>query len=295
MTMKTECKRSLWQRNRYLLLRRLTQAMVLLAFVISPWLAAEAGFWLLKGNLSSSLMFDAVPLADPLVTLQTLTSGHLPEATLVLGGILILSLYGLLGGRSFCSWVCPVNPVTDLAAWLRLKLRLPRTPEWPRSLRWYLLTLVLVLPAFTGLLVWEWVNPVPVLYRAVLFGSLSGLWLLAGIFMLDLFISERAWCGHLCPNGSLYSLAGKVSPLRMAVIRPQACDMCMKCFDVCPERQILKPALKGDSPKLLGAACSACGRCIDVCDQQVFSFNNRCRLTKPTITTTAKTTESDNQ
>ncbi|MGI2258866.1 quinol dehydrogenase ferredoxin subunit NapH [Shewanella sp. GXUN23E] len=295
MTTKTECKRSFWQRNRFLLLRRTTQTLVLLAFVISPWLAAETGFWLLKGNLSSSLLFDTVPLADPLVTLQALTSGHVPAATLVLGGLLILALYALLGGRSFCSWVCPVNPITDLAAWLRHKLKLPRTPELPKSLRWYLLGLVLLMPTFTGLLVWEWINPVPLLYRALLFGTVGGLWLLLGIFVLDLFISERAWCGHLCPSGAMYSLAGKVSPLRMAAMRPQDCDMCMKCFDVCPERQILKPALKGDSPKLLGAACSNCGRCIDVCDQQVFSFNNRCRLTKSSITTTATTTESDNQ
>ncbi|MCL1035829.1 quinol dehydrogenase ferredoxin subunit NapH [Shewanella submarina] len=283
--------RNLWQRNRFLLLRRLSQMLVLMCFLLGPL----AGIWIFKGNLSSSLVFDAVPLADPLVTLQSLTSGHLPQATLILGGILVLLLYALLGGRSFCSWVCPVNPITDLAAWLRQKLHLPRTPELPKSLRWYLLALVLLLPAITGLLVWEWVNPVPVIYRAVLFGGLGGLWLLAGVFLLDLFISERAWCGHLCPSGALYSLAGKVSPLRMAACQPQACDMCMKCFDVCPERQILKPALKGYTPKMLGASCTLCGRCIDVCDQKVFSFTNRCRLTPCREATTDIKPNSDIQ
>lgn len=283
--------RNLWQRNRFLLLRRLSQLVVLVSFLLGP----VTGIWILKGNLSSSVLLDTVPLADPLVTLQTLTSGHLPQASLLLGGALILAIYGLLGGRSFCSWVCPVNLVTDLAAWLRQKLHLPRTAELPKSLRWYLLALVLILPALTGLLVWEWVNPVPVLYRAALFGGLGGLWLLAGIFLLDLFVSERAWCGHLCPTGALFSVVGKVSPLRLAATRPQACDMCMKCFDVCPERQILKPVLRGNSPKLVDASCTSCGRCIDVCDQQVFSFSNRCRATPCREVTSASKPNSDIQ
>ncbi len=93
-----------------------------------------------------SLLLDTVPLADPLVTLQSLASGHLPELSLLLGAAIVALGYGLLGGRVFCSWVCPVNLVTDTAAWLRRKFGLPRLPELPRSLRYYLLVLVLLLP-----------------------------------------------------------------------------------------------------------------------------------------------------
>lgn len=43
-------------------------------FLSGPWF----GVWILHGNYSSSLLFDTVPLTDPLMTLQSLASGHLP-------------------------------------------------------------------------------------------------------------------------------------------------------------------------------------------------------------------------
>lgn len=38
-----------------------------------PWF----GVWILHGNYSDSLLFDTVPLTDPLMTAQSLASGHL--------------------------------------------------------------------------------------------------------------------------------------------------------------------------------------------------------------------------
>lgn len=38
--------------------------MVLGMFLSGPWL----GFWVLHGNYSSSLLFDTLPLTDPLIT-----------------------------------------------------------------------------------------------------------------------------------------------------------------------------------------------------------------------------------
>ncbi|MCL1139985.1 quinol dehydrogenase ferredoxin subunit NapH [Shewanella pneumatophori] len=264
-----------WRAHKFLFLRRISQASVFAMFALSPFIATWAGVWLLKGNLSASELFGVVPLSDPLATLQVLMTGHLPELSLILGAVIIALFYAILGGRVFCSWVCPVNMVTDLASWLRRKMNLPRTSEMPRNLRYYLLALVLLLPVLTGITVWEWVNPVPVLYRAALFGAGSGLWILAAIFLLDLFISERAWCGHLCPTGALFGLLGKVSPVKVSAVNAKDCDNCMDCFVVCPERQVLKPALKGKQPMITNSDCTQCGRCIDVCAQRVFQFQNR--------------------
>ncbi|GIU21281.1 quinol dehydrogenase ferredoxin subunit NapH [Shewanella schlegeliana] len=267
-----------WRAHKFLFLRRLSQVCVFALFAISPFIASWAGVWLLKGNLSASELFGVVPLSDPLATLQVLMTGHLPELSLILGAVIIVLLYAVLGGRVFCSWVCPVNMVTDLASWLRRKMNLPRTAEMPRNLRYYLLALVLILPVLTGMTVWEWLNPVPILYRAVLFGAGSGLWILAAIFLLDLFISERAWCGHLCPTGALFGLIGKVSPVKVSAVNAKDCDNCMDCFVVCPERQVLKPALKGKQPMITDSDCTQCGRCIDVCAQRVFQYQNRIAL-----------------
>lgn len=257
--------------HRFLLLRRSCQLIVLSLFAIGPWL----GLWLFKGNLSASEFMGVVPLADPLTTLQVFMTGHLPEISLIVGGALIALFYALAGGRVFCSWVCPVNMITDAATWLRRKLALPRIAELPRNLRYYMLAMVMILPMLSGITAWEWVNPVPLVYRAVLFGSLTGLWILVVIFLLDLLISERAWCGHLCPTGALFALLGKVSPIKVSATRASACDNCMDCFEVCPERQVLKPALKGSNPMIVDSDCTQCGRCIDVCAQRVFQYQNR--------------------
>jgi ferredoxin-type protein NapH len=53
----------------------------------------------------------------------------------------------------------------------------------------------------------------------------------------------------------------------------------MDCFDVCPEPQVIRPALFGEKdgigPVVDEANCTNCGRCIDVCSKQVFSFGTR--------------------
>jgi ferredoxin-type protein NapH len=53
----------------------------------------------------------------------------------------------------------------------------------------------------------------------------------------------------------------------------------MDCFAVCPEPQVIRPALKGAgqgiAPVILSPSCTNCGRCIDVCSQDVFRFGLR--------------------
>ena len=263
-----------WRAHKFLFLRRTSQLSVFTLFAIGPWF----GLWFLKGNLSSSELLGIIPLSDPLASLQVLMTGHIPELSMLLGALIITLFYVIVGGRVFCSWVCPVNVITDGASWLRRQFNLPRTSEMPKNLRYYLLVMVLGLPLLTGITVWEWVNPVPLFYRAMLFGVGSGLWILLAIFLLDLFISERAWCSHLCPTGALFALIGKLSPVKVSAVNAKNCDNCMDCFTVCPERQVLKPALKGKKMMITNSDCTQCGRCIDVCAQHVFQYQNRIAL-----------------
>ena len=105
-----------WLRaHRWLLARRASQLFFLGIFLLGP----VAGIWLVKGNLASSLTLDILPLSDPYVLLQSLFAGHLPEATALLGALIVLAIYATIGGRVYCAWVCPVNPITDFAHWLR--------------------------------------------------------------------------------------------------------------------------------------------------------------------------------
>ncbi len=122
---------------------------------------------------------------------------------------IVLAFYLLVGGRVFCSWACPVNVVTDAAAWSRRRLGIKtgRVPD--AATRYWLLGGLLVAAAMTGTLVWEWVNPVSLLHRGLIFGMGGGLFVIAGIFLYDLLVASRGWCGHLCPMGAFYGLLGQ--------------------------------------------------------------------------------------
>lgn len=265
-----------WLRaHKWLLLRRASQMLILAAFLVGPLL----GWWLVKGNLASSLTLDVLPLTDPFVFLQMLATRHWPETSALIGAAIVLGFYLLVGGRVFCSWVCPMNMVTDAASWLRRRLGLKggRTPH--DATRYWLLGFVLLTAALTGSLVWEWVNPVSMLQRGLIFGFGAAWVLVAGVFLYDLLLAGRGWCGHVCPMGALYGLIGRTALIRVSAQNRQACNDCMDCFAVCPEPQVIRPALKprdpAASPLILGGDCTNCGRCIDVCNQEVFRFGSR--------------------
>jgi ferredoxin-type protein NapH len=103
--------------------------------------------------------------------------------------------------------------------------------------------------------------------------------IVAAVFLLDLLVGRRAWCGHLCPVGAFYGLVGEGALLRVAAVKREQCDDCMDCFTICPEHQVIRPALKGADkgvgPVILSGHCTNCGRCIDVCARDVFAFTTR--------------------
>ena len=258
--------------HKWLLLRRASQLSVLLLFLAGPWF----GVWIVKGNLNASLTLDVLPLTDPYVLLQTLFSGHRPELTALIGALIVMVFYLLAGGRMFCAWVCPVNPVTDAAHWLRERLGFRSGAQLPRRTRYWVLGMTLVLAAATGTLAWELVNPVSMLHRGLIFGMGFAWAVILAVFLLDFIVSRRAWCGHLCPTGAFYGLLGYLTPLRVSACARDRCNDCMDCYAVCPEPQVIAPALKGAGkgigPLIRSADCTRCGRCIDVCSKEVFGF-----------------------
>jgi ferredoxin-type protein NapH len=260
--------------HKWLLLRRASQLGILALFLAGPL----AGVWIVKGNLTFSYTLDVLPLTDPYILLQTLLTRHLPEAKAFIGAAIVLVFYLLVGGRAFCSWVCPVNMVTDAAAWLRERLGIKGGAHVSRETRYWILAMTLVLAVVTGTLAWELVNPVSMFHRGLIFGLGAAWAVILAIFLFDAFVMKDGWCGHLCPVGAFYSLIGKVSLLRAAAVQRAACNDCMDCFAVCPEPQVIRPALKGldgAGPVILAANCTNCGRCIDVCSKDVFAFGSR--------------------
>ncbi len=263
--------------HKWLILRRSSQIGILLAFLVGPWFS----LWVVKGNLNYSYTLGVLPLTDPYLLLQSMLIGKLPETLALVGVAIVILFYLMVGGRSYCSWVCPVNLVTDFASWLRRRVNIKGSAHLSRATRFWMLGMTLVVSLLTGTIAWEMFNPVSMLHRGLIFGMGFAWTIILAVFLFDLFVMRNGWCGHLCPVGAFYSLIGRAAVLRVQLPERAACNDCMDCFAVCPEQQVIRPALKaiGGTPAIiLDAQCTNCGRCIDVCSKEVFAFGPRFKI-----------------
>ncbi|MDD2867337.1 quinol dehydrogenase ferredoxin subunit NapH [Neomegalonema sp.] len=261
--------------HKWWLLRRTTQVCVILIFALSP----VGGYWIARGDFASSRILGLVSFSDPYIFLQTLAAGAAPVGAALTGALLVGLLYLVVGGRAYCSWVCPVNVVTDAAHWLREKLGVTRDRKLDRRTRLWILLATFLAAFGSSAVAWEFVNPVSLLQRGLIFGMGLGWAVILAVFLLDFAITRRGWCGHLCPVGAFYGLIGKVSLTRVSAARREDCTNCGACFNVCPEPHVITPALKGEGTRLvLSGDCVNCGGCIDVCPVDVFEMASRARL-----------------
>ena len=257
---------------RYLVSRRLVQTVVMLLLVGGNlW-----GWTVLRGNLSQSLLLGTVPLADPFAVLQLLAAGGLLASNALLGSLITVVFYALLGGRTFCAWVCPLNPVTDLANWLARRLGWDKSRQgrmFSRSSRFVVLILALGLSFGLGIAAFEAISPIGMLHRGLVFGMGAGWTIVLAVFLFDLAVQRNGFCGHLCPLGAFYSA---ISPLSLIRIEHDhnKCTSCMDCLKVCPENEILELVGKA-SGSVLDGVCTNCGRCIEICHDDALRFNLR--------------------
>jgi ferredoxin-type protein NapH len=230
-------------------------------------LSAAFGVRVLSGTLSAALILDTVPLADPFAVLQMIVARHWPHTTVLVGSGIVVTAYAVFFGRAFCGWVCPINLLSDAAAALNRKYALGSVLRLPRSTRYWVLGLALLLSGLLGVAVFEWVSPIGIAVRTIAYGSIGGLWALAALFVFELVILPHGICGHLCPLGAFWSLVGKKALLHIN-IDASKCTHCMECQTICPERQVISPLLKKDKPEpdVTAGACTRCGRCVEVCE-----------------------------
>jgi len=258
-----------WSNYKYLILRRIVQLGLLFLYFAGN----IYGWKIIRGTLSSSSLFGTIPLSDPFAILQMFAAGATIGANALVGALIITLFYGIIGGRAFCSWVCPVNLITDLANWLRRVLYLDKIERkvWmSRNVRYYVFGLALLVSAISGLAAFEIISPITIMHRGVIFGFGSGVGFLIAIFLFDLFVTKNGWCGHICPLGATHSIIGRFAPLSVKH-NADNCTLCMKCKEVCPESQVLNMIGKR-SELVTKQECTNCGRCIDVCNDDALSF-----------------------
>ncbi len=267
----------IWKKYRFLILRRISQIALLVLYVGGNYW----GWKILQGNLSSSVLLGKVPLADPYAVLQIFSTGAIVAADALIGAVIVTLFYALIGGRAFCSYVCPVNMVTDLANYLRRKWKLDKfEKKWwaSRNIRYWVMGLSFILSFLLGTAAFELVSPISITHRGIIFGMGFGWTVIVAIFLFDLFILKNGWCGHICPLGGFYSVVGRYNLFRVRHNQPN-CTLCMKCKEVCPEKEVLYMIGKKSQIVDMGE-CTLCGRCVEVCDDDALYFSIRDFVTK---------------
>jgi len=84
---------------RFMVLRRVSQISLMALFITGNVL----GWHILRGNLSTSRLFDLVTLADPLAVLQILAAGKIVSLQALLGALVIVFFLRLWGGGLFAA------------------------------------------------------------------------------------------------------------------------------------------------------------------------------------------------
>jgi ferredoxin-type protein NapH len=236
-----------------------------LLFTASYWLDVQ----LLEGSLTASRVV-GFHLADPYSAFLVMLAERHVAVNLVIGLVTVSLLWGLVGGRAYCSWVCPYHLLAEWTEAFHLKLAskgIVRDHPLHRGIRSVLWVVFALLALVTSQTLFLTLNPIGILSRAVVYGpSLALAWVVL-LLLFELVYARRAWCRYICPIGLTYGAIGAQAPWRV-VYSLDACAHEGDCRKVCEVPHVLDLTIRGratDARMDIGPDCTRCGLCLDVC------------------------------
>ena len=254
-----------------------------------------------------SVGYDAIAYICPLGALETIFGSwaFVPRVLICLAVVVIVAL---VFGKAFCSWVCPVAPLSDLLRGrkAREKDECERTQAAHRVLeRWsdtnaaqaekhkpfrpqvdgrhVVLAGSLASAAVCGFPVFCLVCPIGLtfasaiaLYRLIGFNEPAiEVLVFPALLVLELTVF-RKWCHRFCPVGALLSLLSRGNRTFKPHVNASMCarhagSSCAACAQACPEH--IDPCADLGDRSL--AECTRCGACVNTCPAKALSFVNR--------------------
>ena len=256
-----------WKKRRWTVL-----LTVNLLFVLSYWVDVQ----LVEGSLTGSRVL-GFHMIDLNAALQLMLAHKHIIVNLLIGTATIGTAWFLLGGRSFCSWVCPYHFLSEWAEKLHLylaKKKLVKDHPLHRGLRTVLWATFALLAYATGYTVYETISPTGMVSRALIYGPGVALLWVAALLAFEVLYSRRAWCRYMCPIGLTYGVVGTFSPVKIHY-NLEACAHEGECRKVCLVPHVLDHVIKGRATAEhldIGPDCTRCGMCVDVCPGGALTF-----------------------
>lgn len=249
--------------------------VLVLLFLVSYGLDIQ----MLEGSMIASRLM-GFHMVDIFSGLEVIGAHGKIATNLLLGMIFVASVYLIVGGRTFCSWVCPYGLLSEWAeslhkylvqkGWIRKRKKI--------STKWKFLIAAgfLVSSCLSGYLVYQYVNLVGIVSRIFIYGLLETSLIVLFVLGVEVFFYQRFWCRAVCPSGAALGLLGKAALIRLRADQTR-CDQCGKCVAACHAPEALKPVFTKEGKKvfLMSSDCTLCAKCMDVCDRDVFEYAHR--------------------
>ncbi len=207
-----------------------------------------------------------------LINLSPTTSMSIPLFFSSLGILSIMLASVIIFSRVFCSYVCPLGSMQELASKMnfksslkeqkKVKFRFDPPEKILRIIRWIYFGILGVTAILWGLSVSPFLDPFT---GFQLIKGFSDLVLITVIFTLVILISSfflyRPWCRLFCPFGAL---AGLISFSQSRYIRTDKCTDCGLCEKICPSHTAYRDSTRSE--------CYYCNRCVEICPENAIEY-----------------------